>query len=130
MLRVQRLLSEHIRQSVTLKPAPGKAGQDQIYSVRQGHSTVAMVRVHNKHRIMPNEPQKWSFRSQLDLQHRIEKEWNSYEKLSAKKLSPKPLWRNEMAMACSLVDGERASRRFVRVKGDFWTLAEHLLDAE
>ncbi len=129
MLHIQRLLSEHINQPIKLKPASGKSGQDQIYSVLNGRSTVAMVRVENKNRAKPDEPPKWNFRTQLNLHDRIEKEWDSYEKLSAKNLSPKPLWRNDIAMACSRVDSERASRRFIRAKKDFWALVETIFDA-
>ncbi len=129
MLRIQQLLSEQLNQPVRLKPAQGKAGQDQIYNVRQGRRTIAMVRIQNKYKVIPDFPEKWSFRCRLNLEDRIRNEWAAYEKLSAIGLSPKPLWRNETALACSRIDAKRAARCFVNVRDEFWKLAEKVFEA-
>ncbi len=129
MSQVQLSLSEHFKQPVRLKPASGKAGIDQIYSVRYRRRTIAMVRVQNNSKIKPNGHRKWNFRVRLGIQERIEKEWDAYEKLSAIGLSPKPLWRNDIACACSWVDAERAARSFVYSRHDFWDLVDTIFDA-
>jgi len=129
MLRIQGLLSEQLKQEVQLKPAPGKAGQDQIYSVQQSRRTVGVVRIRNKYRAASNEPPKWNFRARLDLQERLDNEWQAYEKLSPADLSPKPLWRNEVALACAWVDGKQAAKHLLRAGNNFWELADRLFGA-
>jgi RIO-like serine/threonine protein kinase len=129
MLHIQGLLSEKLNQTVQLKPAQGKAGQDQIYSVRQSHRTVAVVRIQNKYRIASNKPPKWNFRTRLDLQERLNNEWQAYETLSPAGLSPKPLWRNEAALACTWVNGKQATPYFLRAGNNFWSLADTLFDS-
>jgi thiamine kinase-like enzyme len=129
MRQIQQQLSEHLKQPIKLKAAPGKSGQDQIYSVRQGRKTTAMVRVENPNKEIFQGPPKWNFRTALNLSDRIEKEWYAYEKLSVLNLSPKPLWRSETAMAGSMIHAQRASRRFIHCKKDFWLLAEKIFAA-
>jgi len=127
MLQVQQQLSDHLNQKLQLKPASGKAGQDQIYNAYNGQKIIAIVRIQNKN--IPDEPPKWNFRNALELQPRMENEWNAYSMLSSQALSPTPLWRNEIAIACSWVNANRASRRFIHAKKDFWVLVEIIFDA-
>lgn len=124
MLKVQSSLSDYLSQPVRLKPALGKAGQDQIYSARLGFKTVAMVRIQNRNKLLPEGGKKWNFRVRLGLRERIDREWKAYEKLSSIGLSPKPLWRNDIAIACTWVYAKRAARLFVYANKGFWPLAE------
>ncbi|PLX98576.1 MAG: hypothetical protein C0622_11590 [Desulfuromonas sp.] len=121
---IEQAMTQHLGVSVRLKPAAGKAGQDQIYRAFNGREAFAMVRVENRNRELPGGPAKWSFRQRLDLAQRLEAEWRAYEKLSAIALAPQPLWRNDVAMACSLIVAERGAKRFIGVGQDFWMLAE------
>lgn len=134
MLQIQELLSEHMKQPVYLKPGFGKRGQDEIYRALNDSKVVAMVRVENKSPLVSTSPPKWTppkwdFRVRLDFHKRIEKEWNAYSVLSKKHLSPSTIWRNEIATACTYVDGKRASRQFVRVKKEFWELTDMIFEA-
>jgi predicted Ser/Thr protein kinase len=134
MARIQELLSEHMKRQIHLKPGFGKRGQDEIYSALDGRKVVAMVRVENKNQLVSTSPPKWAppkwdFRVRLDFHKRIEKEWNAYSMLSKKNLSPATIWRNEIAAACTFIDGERASRRFVQVKKEFWELTDTVFKA-
>ncbi len=129
MLRIQGLLSEKLEQDVQLKPAQGKAGQDQIYSVRQSRQTIAVIRIQNQHKAASKRAPKWDFRARLDLQERMDNEWQAYETLSPVGLSPKPLWRNDTALACTWIDGKQASKQFLRAGNNFWELADTIFDA-
>ena len=129
MLHIQGLLSEKLNQTVQLKPAQGKAGQDQIYSVRQNRRTLAVMRIQNKYKAVSHKAPKWDFREKLDLQERLDNEWQAYETLSPAGLSPKPLWRNEVALACTWIDGKQASKHLLQAGSNFWELADTLFDA-
>ena len=129
MSQVQLSLSEYFKHPVRLKPGLGKAGRDQIYSVRYRRRTIAVVRVQNTGKLVQNGHRKWNFRVRASMQERIERECDAYEKLSSIGLSPRPLWRNDIACACSWVDAERAARHLVYARHNFWELVDTIFDA-
>ncbi len=127
MLQVQESFSNYLNKSIQLKPAPGKSGADLIYFARDHRRMkFAVIRIENTGKATCNLPLKWNFREQLSLQGRIDKEWNAYATMSPHGLSPSPLWKNEKAMACSFIEAQRASRRLINVKDEFWDIAESI----
>ena len=124
---IARAISADLARPVILLPASTKGGYDEIYYAEEAGERFAVVRVNSEHRrqsdpVGPNDPGV-----PLGPAERLEREWRAYTRLAPLGLSPKPLWRNDRAIACSWLKAERASRFLVNHRQAFWSLFERIL---
>ena len=117
---IEASLGEHLGQRVTFRPA-GARGQDSVYFVSDGQSTVGVLRLANpyKKRKPPEGPSPYIW---LDNRARLDREWHAYETGAKANLTPKPLWRTSDAIFCSYVPEQRMFDRLIANRGEFWYL--------
>ncbi len=122
---VQEDLQRHYAFPVRVVPAQTKGGFDEIYYVNRGREHIGVARVNSETRESNKKPiLKDSVIVSLSAHERLRLEWNAYSVLYKQGLSPKPIWRNEIAIVCEWLPWERVSRRVIRDRASFWGIAE------
>ena len=125
-MEIEGLFADACGHPVELVPASTKGGYDEIYYALRAGKQIAGVRINSAFKsqndpIGPKDPGV-----PLGPKERLELEWNAYTKLAPQGLSPKPLWRNDDAIACSWVDWQRASVYLVAQRKNFWSIVERI----
>lgn len=125
-VKLQAELSSFLKQRCTLVPARGKGGYDRLYDVEVGGQRLAIMRVKNRETDTALSGVANDLRRALTADERLEHEWHAYTVLSARHLSPKPLWRTAEAIVSSYAPFPRASE-MLRADGQkIWVLLPHL----
>ncbi|WP_437201223.1 lipopolysaccharide kinase InaA family protein [Planctomicrobium sp. SH664] len=70
-----------------------------------------------------------SLKQPLSPAARIDLEWQTYQRLSALGLSPRPLWRSHDALLCSQIDWPKASIALRSLGADFWPAMQRIVAA-
>lgn len=107
-------MSQSLGHKVELVPARSKGGFDKIFHAKQGGRAFAVVRMNDPNKHAEEQPNQQGPRVALSAEARLNREWEAYTTLSPIGLSPKPLWRNPYAIACTLSPFKRVSRVLVR----------------
>tara|TARA_B100000749_G_scaffold259771_1_gene230751 strand:- start:2618 stop:3445 length:828 start_codon:yes stop_codon:yes gene_type:complete len=122
-------LSAFIGKNIKLQPAKTKGGYDEIYTVLQGGTCIAVLRVNSPYRAQKDPIGELDPYQALDGPDRLALEWTAYQRLNPIGLSPKPLWRTNDAIACSWFPWNRASEHLVNNRSDFWNTIEKIIPA-
>ena len=119
---VQEELSRALGKPCKLISASAKGGYDEIFYAESADGREAVVRVNSPYKTQDDPVGVKDPGVPLPAAARIDREWAAYTALGEAGLSPKPLWRNDRAMACSWVPWGRLSRLLTRERDQFWPM--------
>lgn len=89
----------------------GARGHDSVYYAVESNRRLGVLRVLNPYLQRGNPQREMPFVS-LEPRARLAHEWDVYQSLYPRGLSPKPLWHAPDALLCSYVDAPRYSEQF------------------
>ena len=115
-----RELAEIIGGPVKMRSS-GARGRDSIYFLEGAAGFRGVLRLANPHKrrkpLPADSPFTWP-----DTPTRLAREWAAYERGSAARLAPAPLWRCDDALVCERVAGPRLSDLLAVDPHRFWAL--------
>lgn len=126
-LELENLLSTALGQQVRMRPASAKGGYDEIYyGLVEGHKEL-VIRANNKYKTVHTDYDFKNLRSALEDKERLDREWTAYARLYESGIAPRPMWRNDDAIACRWLDWNRASNEIKTDDNRFWPIIERIV---